>query len=107
MTKIFITFLLVAILPFAIVTNAADELSPPDNYYEYDPDIDQPEITIREEKDKFIEEYRMNGNLYMIKVSPKNMPAYFLIKKELNGDWIREDTEDRSTVIPMWVIGEF
>src|SRR6056300_918211 len=84
-----------------------EDISPPPADYEYDASLDQPEITIREEKDKFIEEYRMNGNLYMIKVSPKNMPAYFLIKKELNGDWIREDTEDRSTVIPMWVIGEF
>ena len=52
MTKIFITFLLVAILPFATVTNAADELDPPESNYDYDPSIDQPEITIREEKDE-------------------------------------------------------
>ena len=107
MTKIFITFLLVAILPFATVTNAADELDPPESNYGYDPSIDQPEITIREEKDEYIEEYRMNGNLYMMKVTPKNMPSYYLIKHDPNGDWVREDTEGKAISLPMWVIGEF
>ena len=105
MTKIFITFLLVGILPFATVTYAADELDPPESDFDYDPSIDQPEITIREERDEYIEEYRMNGNLYMMKVTPKNMPPYYLIKYEANGDWVREDSYGVS--LPMWVISEF
>ena len=105
MTKIFIRFLILAILPFASVAIAGDELNPPEINYDYDPSIDQPEITIREEKDEYIEEYRMNGNLYMMKVTPKNLPSYFLIKYEANGDWVREDSYGIS--LPMWVIGEF
>lgn len=107
MTKIFTIFLLAVILPFTTVAYPAGELDPPETNYDYDPSIDQPEITIREEKDEFIEEYRMNGNLYMMKVTPKNMPSYYLIKHEQNGEWVREDTEGKAISLPMWVIGEF
>lgn len=84
-----------------------ENISSPPTDYEYDASLDQPEITIREEKDEFIEEYRLNGNLYMIKVTPKNMPSYYLIKYDQNGDWVRKDMEGSAVSIPMWVIGEF
>jgi hypothetical protein len=46
----------------------------------------------------------MNGNLYMMKVTPKNMPSYYLIKHDPNGEWVREDTEGKAISLPMWVI---
>jgi hypothetical protein len=39
----------------------------------------EPTVTIREEEDRRIEEYRMNGQIYMIKVTPeKGVPYYYI-----------------------------
>jgi hypothetical protein len=44
----------------------------------------EPTVTIREEEDRRIEEYRMNGQIYMIKVTPENGVPYYYI--DTNGD---------------------
>jgi hypothetical protein len=39
----------------------------------------EPTVTIREEEDRRIEEYRINGRVYMIKVIPeKGVPYYYI-----------------------------
>ena len=39
----------------------------------------EPTVTIREEEDRRIEEYRMNGQIYMIKITPeKGVPYYYI-----------------------------
>jgi hypothetical protein len=38
----------------------------------------QPQVTTRREEDKEIAEYRMNGKLYMVRVTPKNGKPYTL-----------------------------
>ena len=39
----------------------------------------EPTVTIREEEERLIEEYRMNGRLYMVKVTPKGgVPFYYI-----------------------------
>lgn len=41
-----------------------------------------PEVTIRTEGDKTIQEYRQNGFLYAIKVTQKGFPPYFLVRAD-------------------------
>ena len=55
---------------------------------------------------EFIEEYRVNGQLYMMKVTPKNMPAYYLYKDTSGSDWKRYDDMELA-IIPQWVILTF
>ena len=39
----------------------------------------EPTVTIREEEERMIEEYRMNGRLYMVKVTPRGgIPFYYI-----------------------------
>lgn len=67
----------------------------------------EPEITITEDGDKVIYEYRVRGVLYMVRVQPQVGPPYYLY--DLNGDG-RIDAEDRSprnTSIPQWVLFEW
>ena len=45
----------------------------------------EPEVQIIKREDKTIEEYRINGRLYMIKVTPKNAPPYYLIDTDGDG----------------------
>ncbi len=64
----------------------------------------EPEITIIRKEDATIEEYRANGQLYMVKITPAIGPAYYL--KDIDGDGemdpARYALEDLS--IPQWVL---
>lgn len=45
----------------------------------------EPTVTIREEEDRRIEEYRINGRIYMIKVTPKKGIPYYYIDSDGDG----------------------
>ncbi len=48
--------------------------------------LGEPEVTITQQGDQKIEEYRVNGFLYAVKVTPKVGPAYFLVRAEGEGE---------------------
>ena len=63
----------------------------------------EPDVTIRQDGDKKIEEFRQNGFLYAIKITPKGMPPYFLVRADgSQGNFIRSDQPDM--LIPAWKI---
>jgi hypothetical protein len=62
----------------------------------------EPEVTIRQEGDKTIQEYRVNGFLYAIKVTPKVGKPYFLVRADGDSNFIRSDNPDM--LIPQWEI---
>jgi hypothetical protein len=66
----------------------------------------EPEITITTRGDTRYEEYRIAGQLYMIKVIPARGKPYYLIDHEGKGDFTRSDFAPRVSV-PMWVIKRF
>tara|TARA_Y100000385_G_scaffold4083_1_gene4459 strand:- start:790 stop:1125 length:336 start_codon:yes stop_codon:yes gene_type:complete len=108
MNKIFTTltlmlgYILFSATAYAEKTEVLEEVpSPPntlDSGYEY-----EPEITIRKEGTKRIEEHRVNGNLYYIKVTPEGFPPHYLVRQTEGGDWIRQD-DLKPLVVPQWVI---
>ena len=62
-----------------------------------------PDVTIRQDGDKTIQEYRQNGFLYAIKITPKNGKPYFLVRADgSEGNFIRSDQPDM--LIPSWEI---
>lgn len=63
------------------------------------------EILIVEEEDRTVEEYRVGGALYMIKVTPIAGPVYYLV--DTDGDGALETTRhelDSGMLIPSWVL---
>lgn len=60
----------------------------------------EPTVTIREEEERLIEEYRMNGRLYMVKVTPKKggVPYYYV---DTNGDGKLELDVDQQAMNPV------
>ncbi len=64
----------------------------------------EPDITIINKEKEVIEEYRINGRLYMIKVTPEVGPPYYLIDQD--GDGIMETNADidENIPVPQWVI---
>ena len=61
-----------------------------------------PDVTIRQDGDKTITEYRQNGFLYAIKVTPKGGKPYFLVRADGEAHWMRSDKPDM--LIPQWEI---
>ena len=65
-----------------------------------------PDVTIRTEGDRTIQEYRQNGFLYAIKVTVKGAPPYFLVRADgTDANFIRSDQPDM--LIPSWKIFEW
>ena len=54
--------------------------------------IPEPEVRIIRKKDTVIEEYRVNGSLRFIKVTPTSGPAYYLV--DTDGDGVLETREN-------------
>ena len=63
----------------------------------------EPEITIRQEADRTIEEYRVNGLLYAIKVIPKVGEPYYLVDSEGDGQLDKRQERGRLSV-PSWIL---
>jgi hypothetical protein len=64
----------------------------------------EPQVTIRKERDRTVAEYRLNGRLYMLKVTQANGLVYYLIDERGDGQFTRRDSLDSGLRVPMWVI---
>lgn len=66
----------------------------------------EPEVVIRQEGNRTVEEYRVNGFLYAIKVIPNSGPPYFLVAVDDEGNFMRSD-QPEGMRIPSWKIFEW
>lgn len=64
----------------------------------------QPEVTIRNRGGDRYEEYRLNGQLYMIKVTPRVGLPYYLVARQRGGAFERVNDLDRAEMVPQWVL---
>ncbi|MBK1681825.1 DUF2782 domain-containing protein [Rhodocyclus tenuis] len=68
----------------------------------------EPQVTIKKREADTVEEFRANGKLYMIKVTPANgLPPYYLIDNRGDGSFTRTDSLDHGIQVPQWIIGTF
>jgi hypothetical protein len=67
----------------------------------------EPQVTIVRNGENKEEQYRVNGQLYMIKVTPPGGVPYYLIESKGDGKWVRQESLDSGLRVPMWVIGNF
>lgn len=66
----------------------------------------EPEVRIIQRGDEKIEEYRLNGQPYMVKVTPNVGFPYYLMDEEGNGSMKQVDP-NRRIIIPQWVLKRF
>ncbi|MFA7388270.1 MAG: DUF2782 domain-containing protein, partial [Thiohalobacteraceae bacterium] len=65
----------------------------------------EPEVTIIRRDDRTVEEYRINGQLYMIKVTPSKGYPYYLVDADGDGELeSRRNELDPRILVPSWVI---
>ncbi len=61
-----------------------------------------PTVRIRREEGNVIEEYSVNGQLYMVKITPKKGPAYYLIDTDGDGELETRDVESDPGIKPVY-----
>lgn len=99
-----------------IMAAAADARPPPADIpppprIPYEPgseELAEPQVTIIERADRTIEEYRVNGQLVMVKITPAKGPPYYLVDR--SGDGLvdeRIDEFDETSPLVQWVILRF
>ncbi len=67
----------------------------------------EPDINIIQQDDRTIEEYRVNGQLYMIKVIPVVGPAYYLMDTDGDGSLETTRNELDNPPVPNWILLEW
>jgi hypothetical protein len=71
-------------------------------------DANVPTVSIRSsENGDRVEEYRQNGQVFMVKVTPKHAPAYYLYDDDHNGRLDRSDAEKNDISPVYWTIYEW
>ncbi len=82
------------------------EPPPPPAGMEPDPSM-EPQVTITKRGEDKVEEFRVNGKLYMIRVTPPHGKSYYLIDEKGDGRMSRQESLDTGLRVPMWVIHSF
>lgn len=68
-------------------------------------DVTEPEVVITPRDDSRVKEYRVNGRLYMVEITPAKGPHYFLVDSDGDG---RLDTRQNGPLtgveVPRWTL---
>ncbi|MEQ1600897.1 MAG: DUF2782 domain-containing protein [Methylophilaceae bacterium] len=82
------------------------EVPPPPNTLDGEVSA-EPQITIIKKGSDTIEEYRVNNELYMMKVTPFHGVPYYLLKEDQEGGWSRMEGPNPRISVPKWVLFRF
>jgi hypothetical protein len=67
----------------------------------------EPQVTIKRRDNETVEEFRVAGQLYMIKVTPTHGVPYYLMDRQGDGNFSKMDAPSPPISVPQWVIGTF
>ena len=65
------------------------------------------QMTERTEGEQRVQEYRVKGKLFMMRVTPKHGRPYIMIDHRGDGQFARQDNLDSGVRVPQWVLVEF
>lgn len=69
--------------------------------------VDEPQVTITKQEAQTIEEYRVGGRLFMIKVTPRDGVPYYLVDDVGDGKFSRRDGLGSDIRPPRWILHRF
>ena len=106
-----IALLLIAVAASAAAQNRPDAKTQPDVRpppMEILDDNVQPQVTIKKREGETVEEFRVNGRLYKVRVTPEHGVPYTLVDQKGDGTFTPIDGPGAPALsVPMWVIGTF
>lgn len=74
--------------------------------YEPEPSL-EPQVTITKRGENQVEEFRIGGQLYMMKITPPHGVPYYLVDEKGDGHFTRQDNLDPGVRVPQWVLFRF
>lgn len=83
-----------------------DEVPPPPKVQDGEILEGEPEVTIRKKEKETVHEYRLNGELYMMKIIPDHGVAYYLYKEDQHSDWVNVGPNP-PLAVPKWTLFTF
>jgi Protein of unknown function (DUF2782) len=83
-----------------------EEVPPPPKIVDGEALEAEPQVTIRKKGKETVEEYSVNGQVYMMKVTPEHGVPYYLHKDDQDGGWVNTGPVE-PLAIPKWVIFRF
>lgn len=86
------------------MANPPADTSPPSPPPESVEELVEPQVTIIRREREVIEEYRVGGQLYMVRITPQAGPAYFLIDTDGDGSLETRKHALSNPEIPQWVL---
>ncbi len=109
----FLVYAILAFLPSQLVfaeapagSEVIDNVPPPPKVQDGEVLEGEPQVTIRKKDKKTIHEYRMNGELYMMKVIPDHGVAYYLYREDQHSDWTNVGPNP-PLAVPKWTLFTF
>lgn len=88
-------------------TMPLEEPPPPPPIVETDPAL-EPQVTTRtDDQGQVIQEYRVNGKLFMQRITPRHGHPYVVIDDRGDGTFTRQDNTLDRLRVPQWVLLEF
>jgi hypothetical protein len=99
--------LLPASLLLSGAVGAADAPEPPElplPEMKVDDEVIEPDVTIIKKEEGTISEYRINGQLYMVKIQPNKGPAYYLIDRDGDGEFDSRSDDPTNISVPQWIL---
>jgi hypothetical protein len=82
------------------------EEPPPPPIVQGDP-APEPQVTTRKEGANTVQEYRIKGKLYMMRVTPPGGRPYVLVDHKGDGQFKAQDNLDSGLRVPQWVLLEW
>ncbi|MFP4245394.1 MAG: DUF2782 domain-containing protein [Ectothiorhodospira sp.] len=91
---------------------ARDDVPPPppllDDSDQVNRELLEPQVTITRQGGTRISEYRIQGELYMLRVEPEGAPTYYMVDADGDGRLESRMNElDPRILIPSWVLFRF
>jgi len=62
----------------------------------------EPQVTIVKSETETREEFRQNGRVYMVRVTPAVGPEYYLVDQQGDGNFVRQDNPGNVVSPAMW-----
>ena len=112
MRRLIITLLFSLTLPAFAQSTAPKDLQPlpepppPPPGMAIDPAL-EPQVTITKRGEDTVQEYRISGKLYMLKVTPPHGVSYYLVDDQGDGKFSRQESLDSGVRVPQWVLIKF
>jgi len=84
-----------------------DEVPPPPQIAQVDPALETQVTTRTDDEGQTVQEYRVNGKVFMERITPRNGRPYVIMHDRGDNTFTRQDNTLDRLRVPQWTLWEF